>query len=173
MKNTLNNSFFNRETLTITEELLGKYLVWQQDGQEKALMICEVEAYDGPNDLASHASKGRGQRVEVMFGPSGCFYVYLIYGMYWMLNIVVGPKDYPAAILIRRAGDVVGPGRLTKHIKIDKSLHGKRVEKNSGLWVEDRGIKIKKEQIIKTPRIGVDYAGEIWSKKHWRFVLKN
>jgi DNA-3-methyladenine glycosylase len=171
MKKQLGQTFFNRETLRVAKELLGKYLVWTHKGKEFSLMICEVEAYDGPDDLASHASRGKTERTQIMFGHPGHFYIYLIYGMYWMLNVVVGSKDYPAAILFRGAGEICGPGRLTKYIKIDKSLHGKLACKKNELWFEDRGVEVKENQIIKTPRIGVNYAGSIWSKKPYRFLL--
>ena len=106
-----------------------------------------------------------------MFGPAGHFYVYLIYGMYWMLNIVTGEKDYPAAILLRGAGPICGPGRLTKTLNIDKHLNGKLISPENGLWIENHG-NISPE-IISTPRIGIDYAGPKWSQKPYRFVLKS
>ncbi|MFA6338913.1 MAG: DNA-3-methyladenine glycosylase [Candidatus Paceibacterota bacterium] len=171
MRKVLNQDFFNRKATIVAEELLGKYLVRKIDDEEIALEINEVEAYDGFDDKASHASKGRTERNEIMFGEAGYFYVYLCYGMYWMLNIVVGKKDYPAAILIRGAGKYNGPGKITKFLKIDKTLNKKRVEKSAGLWFEDRGVLVLKNKIKKTPRVGVDYAGE-WAKKPLRFLLK-
>ena len=107
-----------------------------------------------------------------MFGPPGYYYVYLIYGMYWMLNIVTGPKNYPAAVLIRGAGQFNGPGKLTKNLLIDKNFNSKLTDTKTCLWFEDRNEKILKNNIIKTPRIGVNYAGPIWSTKRYRFVLK-
>jgi len=157
----------------VAKKLLGKYLVRRLGKKEIALMITEVEAYDGHKDKASHASRGKTKRNYPMFGPAGHFYVYLTYGMHWMLNIVTGEKDYPAAILIRGVGNLNGPGKLTKFLKIDKRFNGKKAEKKTGLWFEDRGIKIKERDIKKAPRIGVLYAGPIWSKKHYRFLLKN
>ncbi len=107
-----------------------------------------------------------------MFGHPGYFYVYLCYGMHWMLNIVTAQKNYPAAILIRGLKEVKGPGKLTKFLQIDLRFNGKKSNPKSGLWFEDRGIKIKKESIQKTPRIGVNYAGPVWSQKLYRFLLK-
>ncbi len=133
-------------------------------------MITGTEAYDGPYDLAYHASRGRTTRTEVMFGPAGHWYVYFIYGMYDMLNIVTGPKGYPSAVLIRAAGPYFGPARLTKELKIDGTLNGKPLNKTNGLWVEDRGDEITSHRIQRTPRIGVAYAGK-WAKKPWRFIL--
>lgn len=177
MRKILNKAFFNRATLKVARELLGKFLVVKG----KAYMITEVEAYDGPHDKASHAHKGKTARNEVMFGEAGYWYVYLVYGMYNMLNIVTGKKDYPAAVLIRgtrldstdksrQVEGVNGPGKLTKAFKIDKRFNKKKVERKTGLWIEDRGVKVKKSEIKRTPRIGVDYAGAC-AKKPYRFVL--
>jgi DNA-3-methyladenine glycosylase len=133
-------------------------------------MITEIEAYDGPNDKASHACRGKTERNKVMFGEAGNWYVYFTYGMHWMLNIVTGPKDYPAAILIRGTKEISGPARITKFLKIDKKFNGKSASKKSNLWIEDRGIKIKSSQITAAKRIGVDYAGN-WANKHYRFKI--
>jgi DNA-3-methyladenine glycosylase len=172
-KTLLSSTFFNRPTLTVAHDLLGKYLVRRTNHQTIALVINEVEAYDGSDDMACHDRFGKTERTTPMFGPAGNFYVYLIYGMYWMLNIVTGPKNYPAAILIRGAGYLSGPGRLTKHLSIDDSLNSKKSHPISDLWIEDRGLIIKPSDIITTPRIGVDYAGPVWSQAPYRFILKN
>jgi DNA-3-methyladenine glycosylase len=173
-------AFFNRPVLKVAPELLGKYLVRRigrgQASKTIALPITEVEAYDGPHDKACHASKGRTARTAPMFGPGGRFYVYFCYGIHWMLNIVTGPKGYPAAILIRAAGGINGPAKLTKHLQISKSLNKKPADKASGLWFEDRGTnrskdRIAKKDIKRSPRIGVDYAGPVWAKKPYRFTL--
>lgn len=167
----LSTSFFDRPTLTVARELLGKFLVVrQEDGTEIAVMICETEAYDGPEDRASHAFRGKTKRTNVMFGAAGVWYIYLIYGMYWMLNIVTGPEAYPAAVLIRAVGDYTGPGKLTKALRIDKRFHEKPASRTTGLWIEDRGEQLQYE-IKQTPRIGVDYAGPHWSQKEYRFLL--
>ena len=158
----LTPDFFNRPTLQVAEELIGKYLVRHQ----QKLIITDVEAYDGPQDLACHASKGRTPRTEVMFGPAGRFYVYFCYGVHWMLNIVTGPPG--TAILIRGAGDIQGPARLTKALQIDNSFNTKPAVPTTGLWFEESGIT---PEIEKSPRIGVDYAGPIWSKKPYRLTL--
>jgi DNA-3-methyladenine glycosylase len=163
--------FFKKPTLEVAKGLLGKVLVRQSGGRELKAVITEVEAYDGPLDLASHASRGLTPRTKVMFGPPGTWYVYFTYGMHWMLNIVTREKGYPAAILIRSTDLASGPGRLTKRLKIDKKLNGKPAKRASGLWIEDSGIHISQSKIKKSPRIGVDYAGPIWSKKHWRFYI--
>jgi DNA-3-methyladenine glycosylase len=167
----LQKTFYNRPTLKVAQELLGKFLVIEKPGEKISRMITEVEAYDGFEDKASHASKGKTSRTQVMFEEGGIWYVYFIYGMYEMLNIVVGEKDYPAAILIRGVEDINGPGRLTKFYGITRAFNGKPATQQIGLYIEDRGIIINPSQIKKSPRIGVGYAGPVWSKKEYRFYL--
>lgn len=164
----LSREFYQRNTLTVAKELLGKFLVHRNI----VGMITETEAYIGQEDLACHASKGRTKRTEIMFGPAGHAYVYLIYGMYYCLNVVTEKENYPAAVLIRAVEHVSGPGRLTRHFEIDKTLNGEDMTKSKRLWIEDRGVVIPPRNILRTPRIGVDYAGEYKDKK-WRFVLVN
>jgi len=171
MQKILGKSFFDRRALIVAPELLGKFLVKKSGKKEIALMITEVEAYDGFNDRASHAYKGKTKRNEVMFGPAGHWYVYLTYGMYYMLNVVVGEQGYPAALLIRGVETIIGPGRLTRDLNINKRFNKKEVSRTTGLWIEDRGVQIHKKNIKKTPRIGVTYAGD-WAQKPYRFVLK-
>jgi DNA-3-methyladenine glycosylase len=194
-KKILPDSFFKRPALQVAHDLLGKFLVRRIGRQEIAAMITEVEAYDGPHDKASHASRGMTERNAIMFGEGGYFYVYLCYGMYEMLNIVTGPKNYPAAILFRgaiikksplerggsplarrgvlRSIDLDGPGKLTKFLKVDRRFNEKLAARKTGLWLEDRGVKISDKMIKRAPRIGVDYAGPVWSKKKYRFFLTN
>lgn len=165
-------AFFARPAEAVALELLGKTLVRHRGRRLEALPITETEAYVGPEDLASHAARGRTGRTEVMFGPAGRFYVYLIYGMYWMLNVVTGDVGHPAAVLIRGAGTVAGPGRLTRALAITGALNGKAAAERTGLWIADGGITPPAETIERTARIGVDYAGPIWAAKEYRFVLK-
>ena len=167
---TLNVDFFSRPALVVARELIGKHLVRRMGRREWAGVITETEAYIGPHDLACHGSKGRTARTEVMFGPAGCWYVYFIYGIHWMLNIVTDEVDHPAAVLIRGVGSCNGPAKLTKALSIDKSLNGLAAVKRSGLWIEDRGVQISRRCVRRTPRIGVDYAG-IWATKPYRFVI--
>lgn len=170
MHRVLHPSFFARPVLEVAEELLGKVLVRKRQGELSAHLITEVEAYDGPHDRACHAHRGQTPRNAVMFGPPGHFYVYFVYGMHWMLNMVTGEERYPAAVLIRGIEHVAGPGKLTRALGIDRSLNGKLAHPTSGLWVEDRGFIIPKHFIRRTPRIGVAYAGA-WAKVPYRFVL--
>lgn len=168
------DAFASPDTVAHARSLLGMQLV-VTDAIGRAVSrhtIVETEAYDGPGDLACHASKGRTRRTEVMFGPPGHWYVYFVYGMHEMLNLVTGPADYPAAVLIRGLGDVTGPGRLTKRLGIDRRLNGLPAHPASGLYLADSGLRFADAQIETTPRIGVDYAGPDWSQRPYRFVAK-
>jgi len=162
MKKILNFNFFCRDSKKIAQELLGKYLVRKIGRKTISDMIVEVEIYDGFNDKASHAFKKKGitKRNQVMFEKGGRWYVYLTYGMHWMLNIVTQKKGYPAAILIRSTLQFKGPGRVTKAFHINGTFNNKPANYQTHLWIEDRGVKILKNQIGKRPRIGVDYAQE-------------
>lgn len=172
----LDAHFFERSAVVVAPALLGKFLVRRSDGGDEALMIVETEAYEGMDDRASHASRGRTARTSVMFGPAGYWYVYLVYGMHDMLNIVTGRDGHPGAVLIRAVASdtqrIDGPARLTKKLSINRALNTKRAIPENGLWIEDRGIKIPPSRITKTPRIGVAYAGD-WAQKPWRFVVND
>lgn len=171
MSDVLPPSFFERPALDVTRDLLGKHLCRRlDDGSVFRWPLRELEAYDGPADRACHAHKGQTPRNRIMFGPGGFWYVYLCYGVHWMLNIVTGPAHYPAAVLVRGAGDVVGPGRLTKAMQIDKRFHEQPAALETGLWIEDAGIAVPDAAVRRTPRIGVDYAGPEWSAAPYRFV---
>ncbi len=170
MKRVLSKSFFNRPTLQVARELLGKYLVRRVGQRTISRMVIEVEAYIGGRDKASHASRGRTERNAPMFGKAGCWYVYFTYGMHWMLNIVTERENYPAAVLIRGVEGVSGPARVTKFFKIDKRFNGSPASRGTGLWIEDRGQTLSRSRIRRAKRIGVDYAGD-WSKKPWRFFI--
>jgi DNA-3-methyladenine glycosylase len=172
MRKVLGKEFFERKAPIVAKELLGKYLVRKIGDEEVALMINETEAYDGFKDKASHAHRGQTPRNTVMFGEPAHIYVYFTYGIHWMLNIVCGKEKYPSAALIRGAGDISGPARLTKALSIDKTLNTLPLNKKRGLWIEDRGVVISNKDIEKTPRIGIRYAEE-WVEKPWRFVIKN
>lgn len=182
MAKALSQSFFNRPTLKVAQDLLGCFLLRRIGQKIIKCKIVEIEAYDGPFDQASHASRGKTERNKVMFGPAGFIYVYFTYGMHYMLNIVTGPKDYPAAVLIRAAEPLnlkitkpkplSGPAKLTKGLRIDKRFNELPINaKKHELWCEARDKDIKDSQIVKAARIGVDYAGKYKDKK-WRFYLK-
>lgn len=171
MKNTrLQSSFFQRDVLTVAPELLGKILVRQfGDGTIKHFEITETEAYSGNGDLACHASKGKTPRTEVMFRNGGLVYVYLIYGMHWMLNFVTGKENDAAAVLIRGIEGISGPGRVGKALQLDKSFYGESLFTSERIWIEDAETV---ENYITSPRIGINYAGEPWISKPWRFLMK-
>lgn len=193
MAKVLSQEFFQRPTEKVAIDLLGKVLVRRIGRKKIAVKITELEIYDGFEDRASHASRGKTPRNKIMFEEGGRFYIYLCYGMHWMINIVVGKKDYPSAILIR-GGEIVsnlkadistspagkqnlktnlnGPGKLSEFLKVDKKFNEKKAENKTGLCFEDWGFKIPKNKVKRTPRVGVHYAGLIWSKKKWRFIVK-
>lgn len=168
----LPSNFFQRDTLQVAQELLGKNLVRVTNGQVIKSQIVEVEAYDGPEDLASHASRGRQTpRNSVMYGPAGYWYVYIVYGLHFMLNVVTGDEGYPAAVLIRGVESAVGPGRLTKYFAVDKQINGQPASPVSGLYIEESHIWPESFRVVASPRIGVDYAGPVWSQKPFRFYI--
>lgn len=171
MTRELARSFFDRPAKTVARDLVGCFLVTKGRNGHKRHMITETEAYDGPGDLASHASKGRTKRTELMFGPPGFYYVYLVYGLHWMLNVTTGPVDYPAAVLIRGIMGYHGPAKLTKKLRVSGKLNGMEATRRSGIWFEKRNPAFDPIKIKADKRIGIDYAGPIWSKKKWRFTL--
>ena len=163
----LNAVFFENDVLWVAENLLGKKLVRRfDDGRVEKYTITETEAYCGEEDLACHASKGRTPRTEVMYHAGGKIYVYFIYGMYWLLNFVTGTENHPQAVLIRGLEDINGPGRVGKILQLDKSFYGENACVSNRLWIEDAP---KVAEFQTAPRIGVNYAGEIWANKLWRF----
>lgn len=170
MRVPLGPEFFDRPAPLVAPDLLGKFLVRKIGRKEIASMIVETEAYEGEEDLACHAAKGRTKRTEVMYGKPGHFYVYLIYGMYSMLNIVTHTEGCPSGVLIRGIEGCMGPGRLTRALDITRALYGKPAIPASGLWIEDRGVRIEKEDVVVSPRVGVAYAGEYWAGMPWRFT---
>lgn len=173
--NKLPRTFYDRDTILVAQELLGKYLVRINNNIEQIGKIVEVEAYLGPHDLASHSSKGLTNRTKAMFGPPGQAYVYLIYGIYHCLNVVTEKEGYPAAVLIRALQPVKnidsrtqGPGLLCRALQIDRQLNGYDLLSTDFYIAES--IHEPTSRIIKRPRIGVDYAGR-WAKRLLRFYL--
>ncbi len=168
MNRRLPADFFQREVLTVAPELLGKLLVRKfSDDYVARYIITEVEAYSAPHDLACHASKGKTTRTEVMFREGGLVYVYLIYGIYWMLNIVTGKENEASAVLVRGVQEVSGPGRLGKLLKLDKSFYGEDLYFSERIWIEDTTFS---PQYKSLPRVGIEYAGEPWVSKPWRYL---
>jgi DNA-3-methyladenine glycosylase len=163
----LSKDFYTRDVLIVAPDLIGKELVVRSGNNSYSrYIITEVEAYRGTEDKACHAFKGRTRRTEVMFHEGGKLYVYFVYGMYWMLNIVTGKTDDPQAVLIRGTDKYKGPGILSREIGIDKSFYGEDLATSDRIWIEEKG-KILRVQTGK--RIGIDYAGEVWKNKPWRY----
>lgn len=167
----LSENWQGRGVVTLARRLLGKVLVRTTAAGRLERVIVETEAYVGTRDLACHASKGRTARTEVMWCAGGVWYVYLCYGVHEMLNLVVGPAEFPAAVLIRGVAGAIGPGRLTKQLGIDRNLNRAAATPASGLHLEDHGIVAPRGRVISGPRVGVDYAGPIWAAKPWRFRI--
>ena len=172
----LSREFYNRETTAVARDLLGLQLVHQSQGIERIGRIVEVEAYLGGLDLASHSSKGITKRTEVMFGPPGFAYVYLIYGIYHCFNVVTEPSGVGAAVLIRALEPVInitertsGPGLLCKAMNIDKQLNAHDLlSDNFFITEEDAELP---HCVVEKPRIGVHYAKE-WAAKPLRFYVQ-
>lgn len=168
MSRRIDSSFFNRDALVIAPEILGKTLVrLLPDGSMLRLPISEVEVYRGTEDRACHASKGMTERNSIMFGPGGYIYMYLVYGMHWMFNIVTAEEGNPEALLIRGVGDVIGPGRVTKHLQMGKDFYGEDLCRSERIWLEDAPPVTK---FTTGPRVGIDYAGEPWVSIPWRYI---
>jgi DNA-3-methyladenine glycosylase len=173
----LPREFYDRDTVTVAQELLGKYLVHRVDDVEYVGKIVEVEAYLGQSDLAAHSSKGLTPRTAVMFGPPGFAYVYLIYGMYHCMNVVTEKEGNACAILLRAIEPIKnihartqGPGLLCNAMKINKQRNAHDLTSDEFHLSTD--LSTETFSIVKRPRIGVDYAGD-WAKKPLRFYIKN
>ncbi len=164
----LGYDFYRRDVLEVAPDLLGKYIVrLSSEGMQTRWLITETEAYRGEEDLACHASKGRTVRTEMMYCSGGVLYIYLIYGMYWMMNVVTSTENNPQAVLIRGVEELDGPGKLTRKLGIDKTFNGEDLVKSGRIWVEASTLKPGYKA---TPRIGIEYAGE-WKNKPWRYVI--
>ena len=165
----LSRDFYTRDVLDVAPELPGKNLVIKlHNGSIGKFRVTEVEAYRGREDQACHAFKGRTARTEIMFHEGGRLYIYLIYGMYWMLNIVTGVENNPQAVLVRGVEDYPGPGKLTKSLGIDKSYYGEDLVFSERIWFEDNGLI---HPVKNGPRIGIDYTSEYWKTRPWRYFL--
>lgn len=162
--------------MLVARDLLGKVLCVRRGRKIFKGIIIETEAYRGEDDLACHASRGRTKRTETLYQKPGTVYVYLIYGMYYCLNIVTEKKDFPAAVLVRgvipltneHEDKINGPGRVCRYFGIDKRLNGLNITTGQDIWIEDKGIKVRRKDVIKSKRIGVDYAGRC-KDYLWRF----
>lgn len=176
----LGREAFARPTLRVARELLGKFIVCDHGEREAEGMIVEIEAYRGPRDRAAHTWGGRRTaRVEPLYGEGGTVYVYLVYGLHWLLNFSTVGAGIPEGVLVRGIVDLsgkaprefIGPGKVTRHLGIDKRLDGADVTTSGLIRLEDRGVRLSARDIRKGPRVGVDYAGPYWATRHWRFWI--
>ena len=173
----LPRTFYDRDPIVVARELLGKHLVHVSDGMVRIGRIVEDEAYLGPHDLAAHSARGLTARTKVMFGPPGHAYVYLIYGMYYCMNVVTQPEGVASAVLLRAVepvqnveGRTQGPGLLCRELHIDRNLNGRDLLSDD-FYIADPG-RPADFAIAKRPRIGVDYAGP-WARRLLRFYIKD
>lgn len=172
----LERAFYDRDTVRVAQELLGKHLVLRSGDIERIGRIVEVEAYLGTHDLAAHSSKGLTERTRIMFGPPGHAYVYMIYGLYHCMNVVTEPEGHASAVLLRAiepvknvTGRTQGPGLLCRAMRIDRRLNG------HDLLSDDFYIAAPAPEppfaVVKRPRVGVDYARH-WARRLLRFYIK-
>lgn len=167
--NRIKKNFFTRDVLEVAPDLIGKYIVRiLPNGELIRALITETEAYRGEEDLACHASKGHTPRTDTMYLEGGILYIYLIYGTHWMLNIVTDSANNPQAVLIRGIENFDGPGKLSKRLFIDKSLNKEDLESSNKIWIENADLDFK---IKRSTRIGIDYSGDYWKNKKWRFII--
>ena len=160
----LSYHFYHRPCLKVAEDLVGKVLIVG----EKRLRITETEAYCGEDDTACHAHKGRTKRTEVLYADAGTIYVYLCYGIHWLLNIVTGDKEQPQAVLIRACREAPGPGRLTKALGITGALNGKSILETEDFWIGDDGLRW---EVLRDTRVGIGYASREDQDRLWRFKM--
>ena len=192
MMKPLPESFYTRDTVEVARDLIGKTLVRLERKERISGIIVETEAYRGEEDLACHCRVGRTPRTEIMYGPAGRAYVYLIYGMYWLLNIVTEGVGRPGAVLVRAIEPIEGletiarrregqprkkwtdgPGKLSKALNILGDLNGSNICSADGPLFVAHGKDISLEIIQSGPRVGLDTVPEPWRSKAWRFMLNH
>ncbi len=164
----IGKEFYLQNAKELAPKLLGKLLCRRIDGEIVKQRITETEAYYGEEDTACHAHRGKTERTKLLYEEGGIAYIYLCYGIHYLLNVVTGEKDFPQAVLIRGLSDYKGPGRLTKALKIGKSLNGEDLLVSTRLWLEDDGFQA---DYVTSKRIGIDYAAEEDRERLWRFNL--
>src|SRR5512141_2122729 len=176
LSKALPRAFYDRDTIAVAMDLLGKHLIHASGGVERIGRIVEVEAYLGTNDLASHSSRGLTARTRVMFGPPGHAYVYLVYGMHCCVNVVTQREGIASAVLLRAIepvrnveGSTRGPGRLCKAMHIDRRLNNHDLT-GGDFYIADPPVS-EPLSIVKRARVGVDYAGH-WARRLLRFYIR-
>lgn len=192
MKKKLSRKFFTRDAIIVAKELLGKYLIHNYRDVKLSGKIVETEVYTGPEDKASHGYQNKmTERNKAEFYVGGHIYIYLVYGIYWQLNITTGKAGVPECVLIRalepkngieimkkyrREENIKnltsGPGKLCNAMRLDRSCYGLDICKSKEIYIEDRGEKVREEDIVSAKRIGIDYAGE-WRDRLLRFYIKD
>jgi DNA-3-methyladenine glycosylase len=166
----IKKDFYIDSSVELAPKLLGKFLCRKIGDQTIKLRIMETEAYYGEDDTACHAHKGKTKRTKVMYEEGGTTYIYLCYGVHYLLNIVTGEKDFPEAVLIRGVEGFNGPGKLTKTLQITNKLNFEDLTTSNNIWLEDDGFIA---EYVTTPRIGINYATEKYRNIEWRFVSTN
>ena len=165
---SLKYDFYHRPCLEVARDLVGKWLVRHlPSGEILRLRISETEAYWGEADTACHAHKGRTKRTEVLYADAGTIYIYLCYGVHWLLNVVTGDAEDLQAVLIRACVDAPGPGRLTKALSITGELNRRSICGDE-LWIEDDGMPC---EVVTDKRVGIGYASQEDQDRLWRFKL--
>lgn len=159
--------FYRRDGLTVAPELVGKLLIRKTDEGEISLRITETECYMGEEDTACHAAKGRTPRTEMLYKSGGVIYVYLCYGVHYLMNIITGEAEQPQGVLIRACEGFEGPGKLTKKLQVDKSFNGENIIGNPRIYLADDGYI---PRITALPRVGIDYAEKKDREALWRFA---
>lgn len=190
MSDRLSESFFSRDTVQVARDLVGKRLVCLEGKQRISGIILETEAYRGEEDLACHCRAGRTPRTEIMYGPAGRTYIYLIYGVYWLLNFVTESEGYPGAVLIRSLAPVEGkekiarrrgnqpekhwtdgPGKICIALGINADSNGLNTcAPQANIFVEN-GQDLDSGLIHAGPRVGLESVPEPWRSIPWRFVV--
>lgn len=166
----LDADFFRRDCETVARELVGKILVRRDAEGEVRLRISETECYCGEMDTACHAHKGKTKRTEVLYAGAGTIYIYLCYGVHWLLNLVTGEEGHPEAVLIRACVGAEGPGKLTRRLGITGELNRKSILTSGDLWVEDDGFRCG---IVPDKLVGIGYASQEDQDRLWRFKIRN
>jgi len=166
----LTKPFYSRPATELAPLLLGKLLCREISGETIKRRITETECYYGETDTACHARRGRTERTQVMYGAGGIAYIYLCYGIHYLLNVVTGGEGHPQAVLIRGVEGAGGPGLLTKALLIDRTLNGRELCKANGLWIEDDGFIA---EYTAAKRVGIGYASEEDRNRLWRYIIKS
>lgn len=164
----LDYEFYDRDALEVAADLVGKYVVCNASGEEVRVQITETEAYCGVNDTACHAYKGRTKRTEALYCDSGTVYVYLCYGMHWLMNVITGGRENPQGVLIRAGKGFNGPAKLTKRLGVTGALNLSSFVDSAQLWIEDDG---EEHSFHTDKRVGIDYASQQDIDRQWRFIL--